>query len=52
MTSYEVPNDYSALKTKTILITGCATGIGRETAKFAYGKWKACRISERSVRIC
>ncbi|PSN73008.1 NAD(P)-binding protein [Corynespora cassiicola Philippines] len=36
MTSYEVPLDYSALKGKTILLTGCATGIGRATAKFAF----------------
>jgi NADP-dependent 3-hydroxy acid dehydrogenase YdfG len=37
MTSYEIPQDYSALKGKTILITGCATGIGREAAAFAFG---------------
>lgn len=35
MTSYERP-DLSSLKGKTILLTGCATGIGRATAKLAY----------------
>lgn len=38
MTTYNVPSDFSALRGRTILITGCATGIGREAAKLAYGK--------------
>ncbi|OQV07302.1 hypothetical protein CLAIMM_11757 [Cladophialophora immunda] len=36
MTTYEVPVDFRNIKDKTILITGCSTGIGRATAKLAY----------------
>lgn len=37
MTTYQRPTSYAALKGKTVLLTGCATGIGRQTAILAYG---------------
>lgn len=38
MTTYERP-DLTQLKGKTIILTGCATGIGRATAKLAYREY-------------
>ncbi len=39
--------EFSALTGKVILITGCATGIGRATVDLAYGKssWRCGLIS-------
>ncbi|KAG8157578.1 hypothetical protein KVR01_012620 [Diaporthe batatas] len=36
MTSIETPKDFSGLKGKTVLLTGCASGIGRAVAQVAY----------------
>lgn len=48
MTTYQRPSSYAALKGKTILLTGCATGLGRETAILAHSvftnphPWSGC----------
>lgn len=51
MTTVVLPTDYSALRGKTILITGCATGIGREVAKLAYGEQAKRCIGINSLTI-
>lgn len=39
MTTYKVDDDeFAVLQAKTILLTGCSTGIGRETAYLAHSK--------------
>ncbi|KAH7069856.1 hypothetical protein BKA63DRAFT_421530 [Paraphoma chrysanthemicola] len=50
MTTYEVPTDFSALHGRTILITGCATGIGREAAKLAYANGANLALADVSEK--